>query len=301
MDIDQLLAFERIAREGNFSRAARQLDITQPTISARIQNLEQELGGALFVRGGRKLALTERGENFLTYVQRALEVLNEGVEAARLSDAGRRGRITIGTLPSLAGGFLAEALVEFHNRHPLVDFYVRSGQSEQVIEMLYDDRARLGMISWPTYNNDLAVLLRFREPLVLVAPASSALATQRKVRLEQVRRVRGHLLNLNWGPSASDFMARVSEHAGPMTELPIETARHILLCGLGAAFVTRATVAEELRSGKLVEIEVEDNIPGYKESALVCLKRKLPLNTILRNFVDEIDLQAKDVRVPLRM
>lgn len=297
MDIDQLLAFERIAREGSFSRAARQLDITQPTISARIQNLELELGGPLFVRGGRKLALTERGENFLAYVQRALEVLNEGLEAARLSDAGQRGRITIGTLPSLASGFLAEAIVKFHNNYARVDFYVRSGQSEEVIEMLYDNRARLGLISWPTYNNDLAVLLRFREPLVLVTPSSNALASLRKVRLEQVRQVRGHLLSINWGPSASAFMARVSEQAGPMTELPIETARHILLRGLGAAFVTRAAVAAELQSGKLVELDVEDIAPGYKESALVCHKRTLPLNAILRNFVQEIDLQARDVRV----
>ena len=109
--------------------------------------------------------------------------------------------------------------------------------------------------------------------------------------------MRGHLLCINWGPSASTFMARISEKAGPMTELPIETARYMLRHGLGAAFVTRAIVAEELQNGKLVEVEVENIEPGYKESALVCLKRKLPLTTILRNFVDEIDMQAKDVRV----
>src|SRR5579883_2111961 len=145
MDIDQLLAFERIAREGSFSRAARHLDITQPSISARIQALEQEVGGPLFVRGGRKLALTERGESFLSYVQRALEVLNEGIEAARLSESGQRGRITIGTMQSLAGGFLAEAIVEFHDTHPKVTFYVRTGHSEQVVEMLYDGLAKLGL------------------------------------------------------------------------------------------------------------------------------------------------------------
>lgn len=295
MDIDQLLAFERIAREGSFSRAARQLDITQPTISARIQNLEQELGGALFTRGGRKLALTERGENFLTYVQRALEVLNEGIEAARLSEEGQRGRITIGALPSLAGGFLAEAIVEHHQRYPLVDFYVRSNHSAEVIEMLYDDRVKLGLINWPTYNNDLAILRRFREPLVLVTPASNELAGRGKVRLEDVKKVRGHLLSINWGPSTSSFMARVGEQAGPMTELPIETARHILLRGLGAAFVPRTAVSEEIQSGRLFEVEVEDMALAYRESALICLKRKLPLNAILRHFVDEIDLQARDV------
>ncbi len=56
MDLEQLQAFERIVREGSFSRAARSLDIAQPTISARIQALEVEVGGALFLRGGRKIA-----------------------------------------------------------------------------------------------------------------------------------------------------------------------------------------------------------------------------------------------------
>ncbi|HLI91477.1 MAG TPA: LysR family transcriptional regulator [Ktedonobacteraceae bacterium] len=297
MDIDQLQAFERIVREGSFSRAARQLNITQPTISARIQNLEAEVGGPLFVRGGRRLDLTERGESFLSYARRALEIVSEGIEAARLSEEGQRGRITVGTLPSLASGFLAESILEFHDTHPQVDFFVRTGHSEEVIEMLYDGRVRLGLVSWPCYNPDLAELLHFREPLVLVVPANSGLARQGKVTLEQVKKARGHLLIVHWGPSARDFIARISEQAGPMTALPIETIRYMLLHDLGAAFLTRAIVAEELHAGKLVEVEVEDLPPGYRESALVCLKRSMPLNKLLQDFVDEIDAQAKDARV----
>lgn len=292
MDIDQLLAFERIVREGNFSRAARRLDITQPSISARIQALEEEVGGPLFVRGGRRLALTERGESFLGYVQRALEILNEGLEAARLSETGQRGRITVGTMQSLAGGFLAEAILEFHDTHPQITFSVRTGHSEQIVEMLYDGLVKLGLIRWPFYNPDLAELLRFREPLVLVVPAGSALAREKTVLLEQVKKARGHLLIVHWRPSAQDFEARISEQAGPMTELPVETVRHMLLSGLGAAFVTRASMAEELRSGKVVEVEVTDLPPTYRESALVCLKRNLPLNALLHAFTDEIDIQA---------
>ena len=296
MDLDQLIAFERIEREGSFSRAARQLDITQPTISARILNLEQELGGPLFVRGGHQLALTERGEQFLIYVRRALDVLQEGLEAAHLSDSGQRGRITLGTSHSLAGGFLANAIVEYHERYPHVDFYVRSGHSDQVIEMLYDGRVRLGLISWPTYNNDLAVLLRFHELLVLVTHATNALASLGTVHLEQAKKVRGHLLNLDWGPSASAFMERVRQQAGPMQTLPLETARHMLLSGLGAAFVTRASMAAELRDGKLIEVAVADLEPAYRESALVCLKKKQPLNMLLQHFVEELDMQSSALR-----
>jgi DNA-binding transcriptional LysR family regulator len=252
---------------------------------------------SLFVRGGRKLALTERGERFLSYARRALEILNEGIEDARLSEEGQRGRITVGTPQSLAGGFLAEAILQFHNTHPQVDFFVRTGHSEQVIEMLYDGLVKLGLVGWPFYNSDLAELLRFREPLVLVVPANSALTKLGKVYLEQVKKVRGHLLIVHWGPSAHDFTVRISEQAGPMTELPIETIRYILLHDLGAAFLTRATVAEELQAGKLVEVEVEDLPRGYRESALVCLKRNMPLNKVLQDFVNEIDMQAKETRI----
>lgn len=71
MDVDQLIAFDRIVREGSFSRAAWELHIAQPTISARIQALEQEVGGPLFARSSRKISLTALGTSFLPYARRA--------------------------------------------------------------------------------------------------------------------------------------------------------------------------------------------------------------------------------------
>ncbi|HET9221428.1 MAG TPA: LysR family transcriptional regulator, partial [Roseiflexaceae bacterium] len=169
--MDQLLAFDRVVREGSFSRAAWALDLTQPTISARIQALEQEVGGPLLVRGGRRVALTERGESFLRYARRALAVLDEGVEAARMTQVGQRGRVTVGTLTSLAGGFLASAIARFHTAHPQVELYMRTGNSDQVVEMLRDGVVKVGLITAPAQHPDLTPLLHFREPLVLVAPA----------------------------------------------------------------------------------------------------------------------------------
>ena len=82
MDREQLATFDRIAREGSFTRAAIALGIGQPAISARIQALEEQVGGTLFTRG-RRIALTALGESFLPFARRALEVLGEGIEAAR--------------------------------------------------------------------------------------------------------------------------------------------------------------------------------------------------------------------------
>ena len=116
MDVDQLMAFDRIVREGSFSRAARGLQIAQPTISARIQALEQAVGGPLFARSSRRISLTALGVSFLPYARRALDVLSEGVEAARQAEGGQRGRMTIGTLGSLTGDFRCPGISTAHLR-----------------------------------------------------------------------------------------------------------------------------------------------------------------------------------------
>ncbi len=140
MDIDQLTAFERIAREGSFSRAAWELGIAQPTISARIQALEAEVGGALFQRSGRQITLTALGSSFLPYARRALAVLSEGLEAARESSTGKRGRITFGALNSLSDAFLGPIITQFHNEFPDVELFIRSGDHERIVDLL----ARIG-------------------------------------------------------------------------------------------------------------------------------------------------------------
>src|SRR5262249_517206 len=115
MDLEQLTAFDRVVREGSFSRAALSLGIGQPPLSVRIPGLEEAVGGMLFTRG-RRIALA-LGESFLPYVRRSLDVLREGVEAARQAQVGQRGRITLGALSSLSGGLVGPALAAFTATH----------------------------------------------------------------------------------------------------------------------------------------------------------------------------------------
>src|SRR6476469_2206001 len=149
IDTGQLLAFERIVRERSFSRAARALDIAQPTISERVRTLERAVGGALFVRGVRGAELTDLGATFLPFARRALEVLDSGVELARQTETGGRGRATLGLLESLSGAFLGPALATFHAAHPHVDVLVRAGRQRQVIELLYDGVVGMAIVAWP--------------------------------------------------------------------------------------------------------------------------------------------------------
>jgi len=142
MDREQLATFDRIAREGSFTRAAISLGIGQPAISARIQALEEQVGGTLFTRG-RRIALTTLGESFLPFARRALEVLGEGIEAARLAQIGQHGRIRLGSLASLAGGLVGPALSAFVRVHPRVECFVRAGDHERIVALLLDAKPGL--------------------------------------------------------------------------------------------------------------------------------------------------------------
>src|SRR5215212_9252210 len=113
MDTDQIRTFLTIVSDGSFSRAARSLDVAQPTVSGRIQALELEIGGSLLVRGGSKVRLTELGESFLPFARRAVDTLREGVEAARATQGGNRGILRVATLTSIATTLLPRVLKQY--------------------------------------------------------------------------------------------------------------------------------------------------------------------------------------------
>ncbi len=284
MDTGQLEAFDRIVREGTFSRAAQTLELSQPTVSARIQALEEEVGGALFTRGGRSVALTALGESFLPYARRALAVLAEGSEAARLAQQGQRGRVTVGTIESLTGGFLAAAVEHFFQTHPEVELFIRSGHTHQLVQMLEDGVVKLGLIAWPVFSADLLPLLRFREPLVLVAPARHPLARRASVTLAEAAQGGGPLLHVRWGPSASGLMTRLAQLPGTPIEVPIDTARQMVLHGIGAAFLTQTLIVDALAAGQVVRVPVSDLPPLFRESALV-RPRRITLPAATSDFV----------------
>jgi LysR family transcriptional regulator, low CO2-responsive transcriptional regulator len=272
MDTDQLLAFERIVREGSFSRAAWALGIAQPTVSARVRALERAVGGPLFVRGGRGAALTDLGSCFLPYARRALDLLAEGVVAARQAQSGQRGRVTVGVLESLSGSFLGPALAGFHAAHPLVEVLVRAGRHEQVVELLLDGVIGLALIAWPCADSlvaDLEVLLTLRERVLLVAAPGHPLAQHRVVDERRLVEQARPFLLMRWWLALPPALARLAQLADPVVDVPMDTGRQLVLSGAGAAFFPWMQVADALAQGRLREIAVGGWPVLQRDSALV--------------------------------
>jgi DNA-binding transcriptional LysR family regulator len=282
MDLQQLVTFRTVVEEGNFSRAGWAQGLTQPAVSSRILSLERELGGSLFVRGGRQLRLTELGEQFYSYASRALEVLNEGIEAAERTRKGRLGLIRIGVLESLLS-YLASAVSAYRRQSPDVSFFVRTGHSEDIIKMLRDRRVSLGFVIGSFAGEEFDVLARIKEPVVFAASASNPLSSRGQLSLDEIA-VSGQILSFaRWDASA--LPEKIASKLGATADLPVGMVRELIMRGTGAAILSRSLIEADIERGDIVELEVED-LPGLRrESALVCLKAERPLPASVRTFL----------------
>ncbi|MFM0338833.1 LysR family transcriptional regulator [Paraburkholderia fungorum] len=136
MDLTLLRAFVTVAREGNLTRAAVQLHLTQPAVSLQIKHLQETLGVTLFTRTSHGLSLTRDGQALLPHAERALAAANDVQRAAASLRHEVRGRLRIGTILDPAflrlGGFLKQ-LVE---TWPHIETALRHGMSGWVLEQV---------------------------------------------------------------------------------------------------------------------------------------------------------------------
>jgi len=284
MDRAQLVTFDRIVREGSFTRAAVALRVGQPAVSARLAALELEVGGALLVRGQRA-SLTALGEAFLPFARRALEVLGEGVEAARRAGVGQRGRLKLGALGSLSEGLVGPALADFAREQPEVDCLFRSGEHERVVELLLDGVVDLGVVTWPCSEASAAQLqpiTQFREPVMLDEDALGRLGRP--------------LLKLRWWPSHHAEILRLAARTGADLDVSMEAARRMVVDGVGVGFFTRTFIAEDLERGRLKALTVSGLEPLFRDSALV-RRRNGPLSPAAAAFVECLRRRAVDLQL----
>ena len=257
MTEDQLLAFLAVARHRSLSRAAAELDLGQPTISDRLRSLERELGAALVRRHGRGVALTPEGEAFLSYAQRALDVLKQGKETVRTAHTGSGGRVSIAVTVTAGAYLFAPALVAFQREHPDIDVQVRSAHSWESPGLLLDDVVQLALISGPIVHPQIETVQTFRSKLICVAGQDRSGAVSRSDLAAD------RLLVSYWGPAYQSFLEEVKASASDggqqwMEISPVELVKGLLIAGVGVSIIPEISARLELKAGTLIELPLRD-------------------------------------------
>lgn len=169
MEFRQLEAFVNSVKYKSFSKAADATFLTQPTISAHINNLETELGITLLNRTGREISLTKQGELFYPYAIDMLHTRSQALYSVqKLSDT-VEGVLDI-YVSSIPGQYYLPALMgEFHAKYPGVRFYVDQSDSKTVMDNILIQKGEIGLTGY-RMNNSLVYEPVFMDEMVLLVP-----------------------------------------------------------------------------------------------------------------------------------
>lgn len=260
MELGQIEAFVEAQRRGSITRAAIALELTQPTLTARLRGLEQELGTQLLVRGRRGVSLTPAGRRFLPRAQAALEAVRRGVAEMKAAREGRGGVLALGLATDLALYIAPIALARFARAHPDVEINVRSGRSHAVAEALRAEEIEIALVSQLIALPELASRPLFEEQVPVVVGRAHAFAARGRVDIEELARS-GLVMR---DPTAylhaitTQYFAAAGAAPRILMELNnTEACKRVVLAGLGAALLPQMAIHEELRHGELVALRVE--------------------------------------------
>ncbi len=180
--------FLTVAQELNITKAAESLFITQPTLSKQMMELEQQLGKQLFIRGKRKLTLTEEGEYLRDRAKEILELLNNTEAAFHTDEQTLRGHIAIGCGETVAMDQIAKTLARFHNRYPDVRFHTHSGDADMILERLDKGLVDMGLLLGPIRQEKYDYMnLHTKDVYGLLMPIDCDLARQETVNIDQLK------------------------------------------------------------------------------------------------------------------
>jgi len=167
MELHQLRMLIAVVKEGSVTRAAETMNCVQSNVTARIRQLEEQLGTSLFQRRNRGLHLTAIGELLLGYAEKIVSLAAEAEQAVREQD-GQGARLLIGSMESTAAVHLPKLLLEYHQRYPQVELILRTGTSGECITRLLDFQLDGAFVGCEVCHEELVSEKAFVEELTII-------------------------------------------------------------------------------------------------------------------------------------
>lgn len=187
MNLNQLHYFSRLAETQHYTKAAEELDISQPSLSHAISSLEKELGTRLFEKQGRNVVLTKYGVIFQEYVDESLKVLETGVKKVRSLTGQTEGLVELAYIYTLGSEFVPRIVSDFIRTHEelKVRFHFTVGNTSEVIQGIKEERFDIGFCSMAERESGIQFTPVGMENLVVVVPKGHPLSYEKAVDLEQ--------------------------------------------------------------------------------------------------------------------
>jgi DNA-binding transcriptional LysR family regulator len=244
MELRHLRYFVAVAQESHFTRAARALGIGQPPLSQQIQQLEAEIGTALFRRLPRGVELTAAGEVFFREAKEILSHAARAVEHARRAARGELGRIRVGMINSAPfHPLIPRILREYRKKYPGVALTIEESSTPELATNVHDDILDIAFVR-PLLGHDpyLAVEHLFDEKVLVVLPAGHPLTKYKSLKLEALSLERFVFFSRAVGAGLYDAIIAACQRAGfspriVQEALQVTSIVNLVAAGLGVSLV----------------------------------------------------------------
>ena len=267
IDFELYRVFYTVANHKNITKASEELNISQPAISKSIKNLEEQLGGQLFVRTKRGVILTEEGKEFYNYIKQAIEYIsnaeNKFTELINLET----GCIKIGISTTLTKEFLLPYLEEFHRLYPKIDIQIVTNMSSELFPKLRNGLIDIIILNLnkKNYGQDINITKCKKITDCFVVNKTYSDLINNEISIKELNKY--PLILQSKGSNTREFLDDFAKENNTILKPNIELASYSLVVefakiGLGIGYATKDYVKEELKNQQLYEIKLKEKIPS---------------------------------------
>lgn len=182
----QVRAFLAVARLGSFTRAARELHLSQPALTVQIRQLESHLGLRLFDRNTRSVEITRSGRDLALKLERLQDEFDAALGEAREIALGHQGLVRLACLQSFASTVLPHAVARFQRGHPRITFSIKDASGSHTLDMVRNGEVDFGVADMPTNEPQLEFEPLIQARLQAVLHPEHALAKARRITLSRM-------------------------------------------------------------------------------------------------------------------
>ncbi len=265
INLDLYKVFCVVARQGNLSRAAAELFVSQSAVSQSIKQLETQLGGRLFNRNARGVTLTSEGEMLFSYADRAYSMLESAEQQFQAMKTLKAGTVRIGASDTVCSLVLIDVLNRYHQRYPDIRIQLTNSTSGGLIDLLKRGRLDMTFVNLPLENDSgLKVQQIAQINDCFVVGGKYGRLARRTMNLKELETY--PVMTLDKTSSSrrimDEFLRQKGVHIQPAIEMgSVELLLDFAKIGLGISIVTEQAAAQALQNGALQKLHLSEPIP----------------------------------------
>lgn len=271
MNLQQLEAFVQVAEGGSFSKAAKELFLTQPTISSHISSLERELNARLFVRNTKEVSLSEDGIKLYKYAKQMLDLQREIEVTFGMDEEGESHAVTIAASTIPAQYLLPEVLTRFSERYPQEQIRIQETDSSKVVMQIVDHRVDIGFTGTVLEKKHCKYIPFYKDELVIITPNTpkyQELAQGNKEDISWIKKE--HVIMREEGSGTRKEAELQLKGAGvKFAGLDIiasienqETIKKSVRQGMGISVLSKLATADEVANGEILAFPIPNSDEG---------------------------------------